>query len=71
MFGVTEIRDTPEKWQVVGGEEHFAGRIIRVRTDEVLMPKKTNQSSAKRSVASASPCREHDDTAGVTAIADR
>src|SRR4051812_17341525 len=35
------------------------------------MPKKTNQSSAKRSVASASPCREHDDTAGVTAHVTR
>src|SRR4051812_1068982 len=31
------------------------------------MPKKTDQASAKRSAASASPRREHDDSAGVTA----
>lgn len=33
-----EIADTAEKWQVVGGEEHFSGRIIKVREDVVLMP---------------------------------
>src|SRR3954453_12694513 len=31
------------------------------------MPKKPDQASAKRSAASASPCREHDDSVGVSA----
>src|SRR4051794_25517893 len=31
------------------------------------MPKKTDQVSAKPSAASASPCSEHDDSAGVSA----
>ena len=31
------------------------------------MPKKTDQANAKRGAASASSCREHDDSPGVTA----
>ncbi|GAB3662633.1 NUDIX hydrolase [Actinocorallia lasiicapitis] len=33
-----EITDVPETWQVVGTQEHFKGRIVTVRSDDVLMP---------------------------------
>jgi hypothetical protein len=64
MFGVTEIRDTPEKWQVVGGQEHFAGRIIRVRTDEVLMPNGDEQEVVRREYV------EHPGAVGTVALDD-
>ena len=32
------IRDTPERWQVVGSREGFSGRVIGVRVDQVMMP---------------------------------
>jgi ADP-ribose pyrophosphatase len=65
MFGVTEIRDTPEKWQVVGGQEHFAGRIIRVRTDEVLMPNGDEQEVVRREYV------EHPGAVGTIALDDQ
>lgn len=32
------VRDYPERWEVVGSEERFRGRIIEVRSDRVRMP---------------------------------
>ena len=32
------IIDTPERWEVVGSEVRFKGRVIQVRTDRVRMP---------------------------------
>jgi len=45
---VTEIRDTPQTWQVVGGREHFVGRILRVRSDDVLMPTGSGEEAVNR-----------------------
>lgn len=36
--GRADVQDIAERWQVVGSAEHFRGRIITVREDEVLMP---------------------------------
>ncbi len=33
-----DVRDIAERWRVTGSAEHFRGRIIAVREDEVLMP---------------------------------
>ncbi|MEO3783573.1 NUDIX hydrolase [Actinocorallia sp. B10E7] len=33
-----DVQDTVERWRVTGSAEHFKGRIITVREDEVLMP---------------------------------
>ncbi|GAA2731943.1 NUDIX hydrolase [Actinocorallia aurantiaca] len=33
-----DVQDIAESWQVTGSAEHFKGRIITVREDEVLMP---------------------------------
>jgi 8-oxo-dGTP pyrophosphatase MutT (NUDIX family) len=35
---VTGVTDLPEHWEVTGGEEHFSGHIVHVRTDRVRMP---------------------------------
>ncbi|MCW2902526.1 MAG: hydrolase [Streptosporangiaceae bacterium] len=32
------VRDTPERWEVVGSTERFAGHVFRVRSDQVRMP---------------------------------
>ncbi|HEV7936119.1 MAG TPA: NUDIX hydrolase [Actinomadura sp.] len=32
------VRDTPERWEVVGSTERFVGHVFRVRTDQVRMP---------------------------------
>ncbi|RJL24743.1 NUDIX domain-containing protein [Bailinhaonella thermotolerans] len=37
--GELKVQDVPERWPVEGGpEEHFAGRVISVRSDRVVMP---------------------------------
>lgn len=36
--GELQIRDLPERWPVVDSVERFAGRVISVRSDQVLMP---------------------------------
>ncbi|SEL29710.1 NUDIX domain-containing protein [Nonomuraea pusilla] len=33
------IEDTPEAWDVVASAEHFSGRVIKVVTDTVRMPR--------------------------------
>lgn len=32
------VKDTPQRWESVGSTERFAGRVFRVRSDQVLMP---------------------------------
>lgn len=32
------LRDQPERWEVVGTTEHFKGYVVNVRTDQVRMP---------------------------------
>lgn len=36
--GDPDIRDVPERWPVLSSVERFSGRVIRVRSDQVLMP---------------------------------
>ncbi|GII54075.1 NUDIX hydrolase [Planotetraspora thailandica] len=39
------VEDIKESWEISGSQEHFSGRVISVRTDEVRMP---DGSAAKR-----------------------
>jgi 8-oxo-dGDP phosphatase len=56
------IRDTPERWQVVGSREGFNGRVIGVRVDEVVMPNGAGSEVAEREVVA------HPGAVGVLAL---
>ncbi|HEX6469223.1 MAG TPA: NUDIX hydrolase [Streptosporangiaceae bacterium] len=43
-----EVRDTRERWRVVGSREGFQGRLIEVRVDEVMMPNGARSEVAER-----------------------
>ncbi len=44
------IADSPERWEVVGGQERFSGHIIGVRTDKVRMPNGAGTEVTERDV---------------------
>jgi 8-oxo-dGDP phosphatase len=58
------VRDVPERWEVVGGTERFTGRIIQVRSDQVLMPGGTGMEVVTRDVIA------HPGSVGVLALDD-
>ncbi|RAY16413.1 NUDIX hydrolase [Actinomadura craniellae] len=64
---MSSIRDYPERWEVVGSQEHFRGRIIRVRSDQVRMPGSDGPETVVRDVI------DHPGSVGVLALdgADR
>jgi ADP-ribose pyrophosphatase len=57
-----EVRDLPERWEVVGSTERFTGRVIRVRSDQVLMPAGDGTEVVTRDVV------EHPGAVGVLAL---
>ena len=60
------MKDTPERWEVLGSEEHFAGYVIKVRTDRVAMPDGNGgQEAVTRDVVS------HPGAVGVVALDDQ
>ncbi len=60
------MNDTPERWEIVGSEEHFAGYVIKVRTDRVRMPDGNGgQEIATRDVVG------HPGAVGVVALDDQ
>ncbi|ACY98380.1 MULTISPECIES: NUDIX domain-containing protein [Thermomonospora] len=38
MSGAEEVRDRPERWEVVASATSYAGRLVHVRSDQVKMP---------------------------------
>jgi 8-oxo-dGDP phosphatase len=58
------VRDVPERWEVVGSTERFSGRIIRVRSDQVLMPGGDGMEAVTRDVIA------HPGSVGVLALDD-
>lgn len=62
-----DIKDLPVRWEVVDSTERFRGRVIRVRTDRVVMPNGGGTEVVDREVVS------HPGAVGVLALdaADR
>jgi ADP-ribose pyrophosphatase len=58
----SEVRDVPERWQVVGSREGFRGRVIGVQVDQVIMPNGTDSEVAEREVV------KHPGAVGVLAL---
>jgi 8-oxo-dGDP phosphatase len=56
------VRDTPERWEVVGSREGFSGRVIGVRVDRVVMPNGAGSEVAEREVVA------HPGAVGVLAL---
>lgn len=54
-----EIRDTPERWDIISSTRRFAGGVVSVRTDTVRMP---HDAIAERDVV------EHPGAVGVLAL---
>ena len=52
MTGPLNVRDVPERWEVVGRVERFSGHVIKVRTDEVRMPNGHETEIVRRDVVS-------------------
>jgi ADP-ribose pyrophosphatase len=64
MTAPGEIRDRPERWQVVSSTERFRGGVITVRSDQVTMPNGNGTEVAIRDVI------EHPGSVGVLALDD-
>ena len=60
-----EVQDIAERWRVAGSAEHFKGRIITVREDEVLMPAGDGFEPVRREYV------EHPGAVGTIALDDR
>jgi 8-oxo-dGDP phosphatase len=58
------IKDTPERWEVVGSREAFRGRVIGVRVDQVTMPNGDGTEVTEREVVS------HPGAVGILALDD-
>lgn len=58
------IKDSRERWEVVGSRELFRGRVIGVRVDRVTMPNGSGTEVAEREVVS------HPGAVGVLALDD-
>jgi ADP-ribose pyrophosphatase len=58
------VKDVKERWEVVGSREHFRGRVIGVRVDEVTMPNGAGTEVTEREVVS------HPGAVGVLALDD-
>jgi 8-oxo-dGDP phosphatase len=56
------IKDVPERWEVVGTTERFAGNVIKVRTDKVRMPVGDGMGIVERELVS------HPGSVGVLAL---
>jgi 8-oxo-dGDP phosphatase len=56
--------DVPERWETVGREGRFAGRVVRVRTDRVRMPKGDTTEVVERDVVA------HPGSVGVLGLDD-
>jgi ADP-ribose pyrophosphatase len=59
---ISELTDTAEQWQVVNSDRPFQGKIIDVRTDQVLMP---DGNTAEREVI------EHPGAVAIVALDER
>jgi ADP-ribose pyrophosphatase len=59
---VSEVRDAPERWEVVGSTTGFTGRVVGVRVDQVLMPNGADSEVAEREVVA------HPGAVGVLAL---
>ncbi|SEF54594.1 ADP-ribose pyrophosphatase [Thermomonospora echinospora] len=59
-----EIRDRPERWEVVGRVEHFRGRVAGLRSDQVKMPGGAGMEVVTREVVT------HPGSVGVVALDD-
>lgn len=62
--GGEEVRDTPERWEVVDTAERFRGWVIGVRSDRVRMPSGAATEVVTRDVV------EHPGSVGVVALDD-
>jgi ADP-ribose pyrophosphatase len=58
------VRDTPERWEVVGSVERFAGHVFRVRSDQVRMPNGAGTEVVTRDVV------VHPGSVGIVALDD-
>ncbi|MFA1542963.1 NUDIX domain-containing protein [Actinomadura monticuli] len=64
-LGVGDVRDRPERWNVVESSTAFQGPVFRVRRDRVEMPRGTGTEIVGRDVV------EHIGAVGVLALDDR
>ncbi|GLW63277.1 NUDIX hydrolase [Actinomadura rubrobrunea] len=63
-LGPDDVRDRPERWEVVGSGVEFEGHVFRVRRDRVRMPNGDRMEIAQRDVI------EHPGSVGVIALDD-
>jgi ADP-ribose pyrophosphatase len=62
--GTLEVRDRPERWEVVDSRREFRGHIFNVRRDRVRMPNGDRTEIAQRDVI------EHPGSVGILALDD-
>ncbi|MFI0349530.1 NUDIX domain-containing protein [Actinomadura sp. 9N407] len=61
-IGTADVRDAPERWEVLGATREFAGRIFTVRRDSVRMPNGDGTEIVHRDVV------EHPGSVGILAV---
>ncbi|MGI8336152.1 NUDIX domain-containing protein [Actinomadura scrupuli] len=62
MTASTDVRDVPERWEVVESIDRFAGHVVKVRTDVVRMPDGDGTGIARRDMIA------HPGSVGVLAL---